>query len=125
MQIWIFTVLFHTCYSQFVLMYFCVYIYIYIYIYSTSLLYATFINFSEVLSCVCYSACFHTISLYVFVFETLHSSLLLLTDKRPYGLLTTHSLAAGTLPTLYHRSFNNLFIAIFLICYSFCIFVLF
>ena len=108
-------------------MYFCVYIYIYIYIYIyyTSLLYATFINFSEVLSCVCYSACFHTISLYVFVFETLHSSLLLLTDKRPYGLLTTHSLAAGTLPTLYHRSFNNLFIAIFLICYSFCIFVLF
>ena len=32
-QIWIFTVLFHTGYSQFVLMYFCVYIYIYIYAY--------------------------------------------------------------------------------------------
>ena len=46
-----------------------VYIYIYIYIYSTSLLYAAFISFSEVLSCVCYSACFHTISLYALFSE--------------------------------------------------------
>ena len=68
-RIWIFTVLFHTYYSQFVLMYFCIYIYIYIYIYSTSLLYAAFISFSEVLSCVCYSACFHTISLYALFSE--------------------------------------------------------
>ena len=46
-----------------------IYIYIYIYIYSTSLLYAAFISFSEVLSCVCYSACFHTISLYALFSE--------------------------------------------------------
>ena len=51
--------LLHTYNSQFVLMCF-----LCTYTYSTSLMYAAFINFSEVFSCVCYSACFHTISLY-------------------------------------------------------------
>ena len=41
-----------------------------IYTYSTSLLYAAFIKFSEVLSCVCYSACFNTITLYALFSET-------------------------------------------------------
>ena len=59
---------------------------------STSLLYAAFIDFSEVLSCVCYSACFHTISLYAFVFRTLPSLLLVLTGRRPKS---RDSLAVG------------------------------
>ena len=91
-----------------------------IYTYSTSLLCAAFIIFSGVLSYVCYSACFNTITLYA-----LFSLLFLLTDGRSSGLLLTHSLAGGTLPTPYHRSFNNLFITIFFIYYSFCTFVLF
>ena len=40
-----------------------------IYIYSTSLLSAAFVNFSEVPCCVCYSARFHTITLYALFSE--------------------------------------------------------
>ena len=107
---------FHTYSSQFVLMCF-----LCIYTYSTSLLYTAFINFSEVLSCVCYSACFHTISLYAFVFRKVPSLLLLLTDRRPPGLLSAHSLVGGMLPSPYHRRFNNVFVTIFFIYYSFCV----
>ena len=34
-------------------------------------------------------------------------------QKTPPGLLPTHSLLGSNLPTSYHRSFNNFFIAIF------------
>ena len=56
---------------------------LYIYIYIFYLFVLCRINFSVVLCCVCYSACFHTISLYAFVFRNLPFLLLLLTDRRP------------------------------------------
>ena len=37
----------------------------------------------------------NTISLYAYIFRTLPSLLLLLTDRRPFGLLPTHILAVG------------------------------
>ena len=85
-RIWIFTVLFHAYYSQFVLMFF-VHVYMF-YLFAV----CRIIDFSEVLSCVCYSACFHTISLYAFVFRTLPSLLLVLTGRRPKS---RDSLAVG------------------------------
>ena len=93
--------------------------------YSTSLLCVAFVNFSEVLSSVCYSACFHTVSLYAFVFRTLPSCLLLLTDRRSPGVLLAHSLAGSALSTPYHRRFTNLFITMFFILLSILCFVLF
>ena len=70
-----------------------------IYTCCTSFMCAAFVNFSEVLYCVFYSACFHTISLCAFVFRNLPSLLLFLTDRRPPGLLPAHSLVEGTFPT--------------------------
>ena len=101
-RICIFTVLFRTYYSHFVLMY----------ILSLCCM-PHLINFSEVPSCVCSSACFHTITLDAFAFRALSSLLLLLTNRWPAGFLPAHSLVRDTLPKPYHRSFNNLFITIF------------
>ena len=101
-RICIFTVLFRTYSSHFVLMY----------ILSLCCM-PHLINFSEVLSCVCSSACFHTITLDAFAFRALSSLLLLLTNRWPAGFLPAHSLVGDTLPKPYHRSFNNLFITIF------------
>ena len=45
---------------------------------------------AEVLSCVCYSACFHTISFYGLIFKTLPSLCCSSPTLRPCGLLTSH-----------------------------------
>ena len=103
-------------------LFWCVFVYMYTFY---LFLYAAFINYSEVHFCVCYSACFHTISFYAFVFRTLPSLLLLLVNRRPPWSAAYPLSGGGTLPMPYHRSFNNLFITIFFIYYSFCIFVLF
>ena len=121
MRIWIFTVL-TVSYLQlqtFLKFFLC------IYTYSTSLLCVAFVNFSEVLSSVCYSTCFHTVSLYPFVFRTLPSCLLLLTNRRSPDVLLAHCLAGSALSTPYHRRFTNLFITIFFILLSILCFVLF
>ena len=89
----------------------CVFVYMYIFY---LFLYAAFINYSEVHFCVCYSACFHTINFYAFVFRTLPSLLLLLIDRRPPWSSAYPLSGGGTLPMPYHRSFNNLFITFFL-----------
>ena len=103
-RIWIFSVLTISYLRQPV----CLDVFLYICIYSTSFC------MPHLLICVCYSACFHTINFYAFVFRTLPSLLLLLIDRRPPWSSAYPLSGGGTLPMPYHRSFNNLFITFFL-----------
>ena len=58
-------------------------------------------------------------------FQNLAFSFIAPHRQKPPGLLATHNLAGCTLPTPYHRSFNNSLITFLKIYYSFYIFVLF
>ena len=114
---------FHTYSSQFVLMCFCVYIHVLPLCCMPHLLIFLRCSLAFVILPV------STLLLFMPYFQKLafSSLLLLLTDRRPPGLLSAHSLVGvwGNLPTPYHRIFNNLFITIFFYLLFILCFVLF